>query len=1598
MARVNSRKPLRYFSRFGLIFATLVVLLLAPALASAQPTGYQEYIVLGYEEHIWRAFRAIFDGPDSSVPGSIASTVSLVATADQQKIIYDHWEDGYEPDPFNPTSPTTLVLGDGNTSNGGEGTDVLSAGDGVHLESNENVTGPTAVNGYVPVDPARDPNDLRYDGGDRIFSQGGPLVVTHATWPLGSSWIGGAWEVFSQQAFEGTYSYRLPVGEDLYPFGGGITGSYPDFRNVFLEVVAFEDDTTLLVDDGATRVTVTLAQGQTYSSLGFVDSAPAPAITINAGTRVRSNRAAQVGLITGSDSPESGFQGRFFSLLPDELWGADYVIPMPGAGTEYPAEFYVSNPNEFPITVHAFDNAISTTFTISPSMYISATVPYSTKRHGQGFVPSDSAVRFNSTDGVFGVAVAADTGGLTYDWGFSAIPAKYLTRDYYVSWAPGTTDLSDNGSPVWLTPLTDGTTFFVDFSPVDGLVDETFVLDVLEQQTVFDPDNDNTGTHVWATGEFAAAWGEDPRVASASVPFLDLGVATLSLVQRWLDPVLSLDKTASVTSLPREGGTVTFTLAAQSYTAPLVDVDMADVLPDKWSYVAGSSRVVFPDGAQDQPEPTQDGNRLFWDLSTEMAADQRLILSFQALISDTQGVQASTNRGTAVGRDAALDTVFSPTDEETVYIGPLRLVKSVSKERAEIDDTLVYTLAFSNISTDTVASNLILRDAVPIQHVHFESASDAGVYNPVSGSVVWPLGVLAPGQQGSVSFQVRVNDFAENGTVLRNSAILQGDGTAVVSNETSTLILAPEVQLQKSGPSIAGVGQIVTFTLSYRNDGQGAATGAEIRDHVPEFMQYVPGSLALKEGDNWVSLSDAVDGDAGAFVSPTLVVTPGSLPGKLLAGETGLIRFQTRVAETAPASSFVCNSAVLRRNGGVPRESNTVVTRIVDLALTKAVTPTVVAPGGLISYTLTYRNRSLGVLQSELYLVEPVPQHTRLLPGSVYGADGIEYSADDGQTWGSVLPAGPVTHLRWYDAELPPNAQALAGFTVQVSVTLPPSTTIANQAQISSAETRMYSSGGVLSDEVRVGTVDLWLTKQVSRDSVKPGYPLSYTISYGNRGSIGATGVQIRDRIPDNTVYRPSSIWGAGGSDAGLPYLVWDIGSLPAASGPHTVGYAVTVSQSISAETFITNTAQLASAFGLRSSAMVTSRVAGPYSPLLFLHKEVSPTIVAPGLVLTYSFQMANDGLVAYDVVLSDVLPANTSFVDCTGLACQLLGNTVVWGPLAEFGEGSQLPATLVVKADPDLVDGDLIVNDDYRLTAGNADPQIGGPVTATVRAPALTILKWAAYTQVYAGARLRYEILLSNDGGRANQLVISDSLPAHLSFVGCDCTLASVTTEETGGNDDAQACGAAWECGLEGDVVVWQIGSLESKRAVQLGLWTMVDPQTPDGTFLVNRDYGAAARWVPPLTDNPAVTTTVRQLQVSIQKEAWPNPLAVTETLNFTIHVRNDGEALEGLTVTDALPSGVSFVSCAGGQWCELSPGQRPEVRWWLPALPNGAEESLMFRVTLRDTWRDVVVNDLFGVLIPEANQCVMGVPVQIQVQNPTGVRKYLPITLVDR
>ena len=555
----------------------LNLLLALPLLASLATQGQavvQEYYIPMPEAQLRDDYLALAS-TTSSTATSVASIVVLVAGT---RIIYDHWEDGYEVDLNNPTSPKTEIWGDGNDANGkppGFLNDPVSLPAGTAIVLKNDVALP------------RNPATFLFDGRDRIGSSQA-LAVTRAAWfttpgPL----LADACAINATTDW-GT-SFVMPVGENII-FPTPLTASM--FEHVAMFVMASQNGTSVQIDkdgNGTVDVTVALNQGESYLINGG----------ILAGATVVSTKPVQVVLDAGDIG--ANYESRWYYVTPTARWGSVYYSPVGTAANGEQTYVYLYNPDAAGITVNY------TTLTGTGTISVGA------KTYAQFLMPQNSGARFTSVGNkpFYAVAAvgAAPTSNNVHDWGFALVPESSLTTEVDVGWGPGSLDGTQNGNPLWVT-ATANTTLYVDYNgkrnglltdPQGGKYDLAITTSALAVQRIYDPtgDKDQTGMRVYTLDGtlITAAWGQDPAVAGPGLPYLDMGTTVPNI------PVPVLHKTVSVVG----GGSIAVGVTLE-YTITfenkgifiLAGVNVVDTMPAGLQYVVNSTTrdsVAVPDVA-----------------------------------------------------------------------------------------------------------------------------------------------------------------------------------------------------------------------------------------------------------------------------------------------------------------------------------------------------------------------------------------------------------------------------------------------------------------------------------------------------------------------------------------------------------------------------------------------------------------------------------------------------------------------------------------------------------------------------------------------------------------------------------------------------------------------------------------------------------------------------------------------------------------------------------------------------------------------------------------------------------------------------------------
>ncbi len=500
-------------AELGRLPRLLVALLLgfASLLSAVQAqTIVHEYYVPLPEAQLRTALVGV-EPASGRVGSQMESVISIVIAAPGTVVKFDHWEDGYEVNLNTPTQPSTLIWGDGNDANG------IAPG---FANDPSNLTAGTVLSLRNTVSLPRNPSTVLFDGRDRV---GGTkaIVMSRSNWPLQpGSVLGGAVEITPTLDY-GT-QYVSPVGVDVS------ADSMFEYTGLF--VMARENATQVTIDvDGSgptASFVVTLNRGESH----LVNNGVKKGATISAGKPVQAH------LITGDIG--AGYETRWQTLYPVDQWSNSYYSPVGTASNGNEAYVFLYNHQASAITIEA------QTRTGTTNLNVPAKDVY------RYLLPQQSGTRFSSADPFFGIAVvgARPSSNNVHDWGFTLIPADSLTTEAVCGWGPGSSDLSRNGSPVWV--MTQGATrIYVDYNgdragtltdSKGGKYDIHYDMGVLEARTLYDPDRDQTAMRVYTLDGtlLTAAWGQDPSVAGAGNPFLDLGTSVLpfpvpQLKKRW---------------------------------------------------------------------------------------------------------------------------------------------------------------------------------------------------------------------------------------------------------------------------------------------------------------------------------------------------------------------------------------------------------------------------------------------------------------------------------------------------------------------------------------------------------------------------------------------------------------------------------------------------------------------------------------------------------------------------------------------------------------------------------------------------------------------------------------------------------------------------------------------------------------------------------------------------------------------------------------------------------------------------------------------------------------------------------------------------------
>ena len=922
---------------------------------------------------------------------------------------------------------------------------------------------------------------------------------------------------------------------------------------------------------------------------------------------------------------------------------------------------------------------------------------------------------------------------------------------------------------------------------------------------------------------------------------------------------LTMDKSANVTA-PSAGTPIIYNLqVSNGGPSTAPSITVTDVLPSNLSFVSGPTGC----GAAGQTVTCTGG-----------ALAPATVTNFQILVNLAPDAPPGPLENASSTTSPVPDP--NPTDNtstNTVIVqrtSDLAIVKTVTSGPVVAGQPVTYALTVTN-GGPSDADNVVITDTAPAGTSWASAALPGGACTITGADLTCILtNTMTVGQ--TVTATVVLNTPSSlTGTLVNTAQVSSDSFDPNNSDQTSTIdspvtTSADLVLLKTVSNATPNVGDTITYTVTLVDDGPSDATGVTVTDLLPAGTTFV--AATASEGTY-----DPASGLWAAGTVPTTTRQSLTITAQVVSANPS-----ANTASISHADQFDPNPANNTDTASVnPQHS--------DLALLKTVSDFTPNVGDTITYTVTLVNNGPSSATS-VEVSDPLPAGLTFVsatasPGSYDSTTGL-----------------------WTIGTVPTTTEPV--LTIHANVGSPNPTT--NTASIATADQFDPDPGNNTASATETPQhSDLSVTKTVSNATPDVGDMITYTVGVNNLGPDAATNVTVMDLLPAGLTFlsaNPSQ--GTYASTTGL----WTLGTVDSAAPASLVIQARVVSPNTQ-----TNTATISHAdqFDPDPGNNTASATESPQQADLAVKIALdtsAPLVV--GQQAAYTVTVTNNGPDPADMVKVVIpLPASLTFISAAGpnWICSDPPTTVTCTtPSAPAGQ-TLPPISLVTQ-----VGGDAFPSVAVESTVSSAtlDPDLVNN-TSTVAAPVaaqadLSITK-THKGEVLAGSHLTYNLSVTNHGPTEapGPITVTDPLPAGLSFV--------------------SATGPGWTCAADGsDVGCTHSGALANGAATDITLVVAVGPTAEPTVSNTATESDANANDPTPAnnssTDSAAVTPVAN---LKLTKTLQGSELQNGQQAAYQLAVTNRGpsEAAGPVTVTDPLPSGLTYVAAHGTGWTCSAAGQ---------------------------------------------------------------------------
>ncbi|ULL19837.1 DUF11 domain-containing protein [Paenibacillus sp. H1-7] len=941
-------------------------------------------------------------------------------------------------------------------------------------------------------------------------------------------------------------------------------------------------------------------------------------------------------------------------------------------------------------------------------------------------------------------------------------------------------------------------------------------------------------------------------------------------------PNLTVSKSVNGTAAT-VGDTLTYTIVIKNNgIAAVNNVVVTDPIPAGAVFAAGSVTI----NGSTAPSANPAAGITIGTVNAGITVTITFQIQVTALLNPAQlrnRASASFTSGSFSGTSLS-ETIVTP-----VYQPVISLVKSASTSNATVGDTYNYVVQISN--TGNYPAAVTLTDNIPDGAVFVDNSViiDNNPIPDVSPVTGIPVGSVAAGTTVTVTFVCTIHSLpatqklvntasASYSYVLPDSRPFSG---SAASNTVTIPVSPPNVSVKKtaSAPNVV-TGDTLTYTSVVSNNGIANVNNIILSDVLPENVSFITGSVL-------------VNGSPRPSANPSTGIPIGTLAPSTAATVT----FEVKIL--MPIPSQINNQSTVSFTSGTfsgSSSSNVTVTPVTQpqIALVKSASTSNATIGDTVTYTVNVSNS--GNLPAVVTLTDTIP------PGTIFSENSVIVGVvpQPGSSPVSGIAVGSVA----------PGTNVNVSFSVVVT-SLPTPQQLSNTA----SSTYTYTppdgrplTGSAVSNTVTfpVSATNVTVAKSTTTTAAAVGDTVTYSVLVRNDGLVTINNVLFTDAPPAGSSFVPGSVTINGSSVPGNPTTGIALSPIPS-SGFVTVGFSILVN-AIPSTGQLSNQAAVTFTSGVFSGVTFSNTLLTPvFQPILSVVKSASITIATVGDTLTYTLLVNNTGNYGASVVITDTIPAGTTFVPNSVIVngSSLAGTDPSAGiPIASVPGGTTASVMFSVII-TSLPNPQQLVNQGtaaYSFTLPDGTPHSGSvqsnTVTMPVSAPNVNVVKTTPTTATYVGDVIVYTTKMTNTGIEAvNSVVFTDPLPNGTALVPGTVTV-----------DGISRAGANPATGIS-------IGSIDSGDTVTVAFNVTVislpSPAQLNNQSSVSFTSGAFSA----VTFSNTVTTPVYQAFFNAVKSANTSVATVGDTIVYQIKLNNTGNIGATVTLTDTIPVGASLV-----------------------------------------------------------------------------------------